>query len=207
MSPSRPPSPGSRKRRLALLALGALAIFGLLLPPVHAEARRTRRPRRVAERSLRTGGTEGYWGVELFLVQDKVMPGLTLDVQGDTFGAGAEFGLMWSTSDERDEVIAGSFLGGVLGFHAYARLVRGPCMDLRFGTGLDAFGLWAINSEEWQLGMPMIAELRAFLSPRWQVFAQARLYAIKSEGLGAGEDLDGRVDIPLLLVVGLGGWS
>ena len=148
----------------------------------------------------------GSVGAQFYLVQDKFIAGVSGGVQGPILGLDAEFSLLFTREEDTSGATDGSFIGGLLGAHLMARvpLDLGPVM-LRGGTGLDAFGLWGINSEEWKYAWPLLAEGRARVFARLEVFVRARWYLLNSDGLGVGEHFDGEQGPPFLMSVGVGG--
>jgi hypothetical protein len=195
--------------------LAGAPLPALELPGSPGEIRHISEPRHnpqvVQKVKKRRKSPEVYYGAELFMAQGKLIPALDLDVQFRFVGFGFEFGLIFLQEGDASPVVDGGFLGGELGFHMYGRLVRTPRWDLRLGTGADLFPLWGIHGDELHAMMPLILEGRLFSSAkasnRLTAFFQLRMPLLHDQGLEVGVDREGIEHVPLLLVVGLGGWS
>jgi len=154
-----------------------------------------------AEKSSLTGGIALQW----LLIRDKVGLGPRFLLRGDYFGIHLDFDLIYTTADDPSGVLDGSFVGSMLSVQPMGRIPVHRQVDLRAGMGLDFFFLWGVNWDEWQFGLPVVAEVDVNLLGNLVWFLQSRLYLIQTEGLEVGVDRAGEELAPILLVTGLGG--
>ena len=144
---------------------------------------------------------------QYFMISEKIMPGVRAELLPDNIPIGFQFGfsLMYLNSDKMQKVLSGSFLGGLFDIHLFLNLFREQRFNLKIGTGLDAFGLWGINMDEWQYAWPIFIEGRFLITNSLFTFIQPRFYLIESDGMEVGVDRAGENFVPGFLVLGFGG--
>ncbi len=143
---------------------------------------------------------------EGLLVQDKVIAGISGYFFFNEFiGVDLGFSLMFLDEDRPRDPVDGVFLGGLVTAHLVFGLPIGDQFMLRAGTGLDYFALWGIDDEEGKAAMPLLAEVRFYVTDSLSVFAQPRYYLFSSDGLEPGVSVDGEESLPFVIAVGVGG--
>ena len=171
-------------RRLTLLALLTCSV-----PPLAAA--------RAADEQIN-------YSAEAWLVEDKTILGPKLGVHGASMGVDLACAFLF-VKDRAGDGLDGGFAGLVFSPHFVLKALQIQGFELRIGTGLDAFGLFGINAEEWKFALPVFAEARLWVTPQYGVYVQPRFYLLSSDGVEPGVAHDGSEGVPIFLVAGLGG--
>lgn len=151
-------------------------------------------------------GVEAGCDLELFLVEDKVMAGGAVWFRLSSWlDLDLELAPIFTTDDPPDDGLDGHFVGALLGAHLAARIVDLDMAVLRVGAGLDAFSLLGVHSEEWKLGLPVLAELRVPMTETLWAVGEGRYYVIHHEGLEVGVRRSGEETLPFVILAGIGG--
>lgn len=142
-------------------------------------------------------------GAQWFWVEGKAMPGLTLRAGKGLWWATFETSLVWLT--ERDPGRS-SFLGSQLGGFFSVRPLHTRRLELDAGLGVDAYPLWNIHGDEWQVALALRGSGHFRITRNVGLFATARVYPIATRGLELGVRRDGSTGLPVLFSTGIECW-
>lgn len=144
--------------------------------------------------------SEAAFGAHWFWVEGKAMPGVTLRAGRGLWWAAFETSLIWLTQPDPNH---SSFLGSQLGGFVLVNPVRTSRIELMAGLGVDAFPLWNIHGDEWQVAMAVRASGHFRISSNFGVFATARAYPLSTRGLELGVRRDHSTAWPVLFGTGV----
>jgi hypothetical protein len=149
-------------------------------------------------------GETFHYSAEAWLVEDKTIIGAKLGGHGSLVGLDLAMAFLF-VKDREGDGLDGGFAGLVFSPHIFVKALQIKGVELRAGAGLDAYGLFPINLEEWKFAMPVFVEARLWVTPDYGVYVQPRFYVLASDGLEPGVAHDGSESLPIFLVVGIGG--
>jgi hypothetical protein len=142
-------------------------------------------------------------GAEIFLVEDKTIAGLDLNIVfNGRVGVHIGFDAIVAKEIAPRHNVGDNWLGGLFGAHLFFRVPVAPTLEMRIGTGVDAWLLSGIASGESKYAWPIYLEGRLVPARHAGLFIRARHYIVHSEGLLVGEDYNGTSKQAILLSAG-----
>lgn len=145
----------------------------------------------------------GSAGLHHLFAAGKLMPGVTLRGGKGWFWGALEgsFVFLIRPPPERSAFL-GNQLGGYFMLRPFAR--RG--FELEGGLGVDAYPLWGIHGDEWEVAFSVRLAAHARLYREVGVFATARAYPLATNGLELGVHRNEERGLPVLFGAGLEWW-
>ena len=147
--------------------------------------------------------SQGDIGLQVYLVEDKTIAGADFNFAFQNLGFHLEMGIISADDDAPRHNIDDNWIGSLLGIHIFGRVPLSPTLETRIGTGLDSWLLHGIAAGENKYGMPAYGEIRFMPSHQAVVFLRGRYYLFHSDGLGVGEDYQGRRHEDILFSAGV----
>lgn len=135
-------------------------------------------------------------GAHALAAQGKVVPGVTLSAGRGLWWLTLETSLLWLT--ERDPERRYTFLGSQLGGFFMVRPLRMRRLELEVGLGADAYALWNIHEDEWQVAFAARVAAHVPITSSVALFGTARAYPFSSGGVELGVERDGSNAWPVL---------
>ncbi|MBV69994.1 MAG: hypothetical protein CMH52_01470 [Myxococcales bacterium] len=142
-------------------------------------------------------------GLQVFLVEDKTIAGADFSFAFPNFGIHTSFSIITADDDAPRHNVDNEWVGSLLGFHLFGRIPFTPTMEARIGTGLDSWLLHGVAPGENKHAWPAYGELRFMPSPKTAAYLRGRYYIVSSDGLGVGEDYQGRQHKEILFSAGV----
>ena len=166
-----------------------------------AEAQSATVPDVEPDTKTETTADRGAIGPHWLFATGKAMPGLTYRAGHRMVWVDLETSLVFLTkpSTELDSPLLGNQLGAYFAF----RPLYGKRGELTTGIGSDAYWLWGIHGDAWEVSLSLRLAGHAWLTRTFGVFATARAYPVATSGLELGVNRDGTRGLPVLFGAGV----
>jgi hypothetical protein len=145
----------------------------------------------------------GSVGVHHLFAAGKLMPGVTLRGGSGWFWGTFEGSFLFLVKPPPER---SAFLGNQLGGYFMLRPFARNRLELEVGLGADAYPLWGIHGDEWQVALAARVAAHARLYRDLGVFASARAYPLATSGLELGVHRNGNRGFPVMFGAGLEWW-
>lgn len=153
--------------------------------------------------NAKRSSSSGSVGAHVLLASGKVIPGVTLrGGSGWFFGAFEASFLFLNDVPPQRSAFLGNQLGGYFMLRPFAR----GRFELEAGLGVDAYPLWGIHGDEWQVALSTRAAAHARLYREFGAFVTARAYPVATSGLELGVHRNGSSGLPVMFGAGLEWW-
>jgi len=140
-------------------------------------------------------------GLQWLLASGKAMPGIFGSAGGRWVLVGMEAGLIWTTQPVPNDPTR--FLGSQLALFVLGMPYASPWFDLALGSGVDAYPLWGINLDTWEVALSLRAHANLWITRKFGLFVHARAYPLQTAGLELGTARDEREGSPVLFGIGV----
>jgi hypothetical protein len=147
--------------------------------------------------------SSGSLGVHHLFAAGKLTPGVTLRGGSGWFWGAFEgsFVFLVKPPPERS-----AFLGNQLGGYFMLRPFARSGFELEGGVGVDAYPLWGIHGDEWQVALAARLAAHARVHRNAGAFVTARAYPIATNGLELGVHRNGDRGLPVMFGAGVEWW-
>jgi len=143
-------------------------------------------------------------GAQAFWVVGKVMPSVVLRFDlHKLLWLDFEAGLIFLTDSPPG---SDSFVGSPFSAHLLVAPFRTPKVELAAGLGADIHYLWGVNGDLFEVALAVIASAHYWITPKFGLFGNARVYPVASSGLELGNFRNGSAGLPVLFATGVA-WS
>lgn len=138
---------------------------------------------------------------QLFWAQGKVMPGFAIGVGTRFVEVDLEVSMLTLTEAAPPRDL--TFLGNQFGAHVMFVPLHEEHIDLGIGLGGDFYWLWGVHSDAVESAFALKAASHVWLTPKFGLYASARVYPWTSSGVELGTDRESKSGLPVLFSTGI----